>query len=213
MWVLGAMGAAIAVIESVQQLYQFHGNWISYRSTCEQHARPSTGHGITVPANTAAAWTATEIILLRQGEAVAASKAFAYGLTDADRLLKLGGAERLGPGHQGPRPVWARALRGRRTPDCRRRGVQVGSRDHQKERRCGKSAEPARCPGAGGCQENPVASSEFSRRTVNEVPSHKACAPRHCHCEFPPASSGRPALDESGPYRHGGLSKACPGHP
>jgi hypothetical protein len=35
MWVLGAMGAAIAVIESVQQLYQFHGNWISYRSTCE----------------------------------------------------------------------------------------------------------------------------------------------------------------------------------
>jgi hypothetical protein len=34
-WVLGAMGAAIAVIESVQQLYQFHGNWISYRSTCE----------------------------------------------------------------------------------------------------------------------------------------------------------------------------------
>lgn len=34
-WVLGAMGAAIAVIESVQQLYPFHGDWISYRSTCE----------------------------------------------------------------------------------------------------------------------------------------------------------------------------------
>ena len=33
--VLGAMGAAIAVIEGIQQVFQFHGNWISYRSTCE----------------------------------------------------------------------------------------------------------------------------------------------------------------------------------
>ena len=33
--VAGTVGVAIAVIESVQQLYQFHGNWISYRSTCE----------------------------------------------------------------------------------------------------------------------------------------------------------------------------------
>ena len=43
------------------------------------------------PANTAAAWTATGIILLRQGEPVAASKAFACGLTDADGQLELGG--------------------------------------------------------------------------------------------------------------------------
>jgi hypothetical protein len=33
--VLGAMGAAIAVIEGIQQLNQYYGNWISYRSTCE----------------------------------------------------------------------------------------------------------------------------------------------------------------------------------
>jgi hypothetical protein len=33
--VFGAMGAAIAVIESIQQLNQYYGNWISYRSTCE----------------------------------------------------------------------------------------------------------------------------------------------------------------------------------
>jgi Protein of unknown function (DUF4231) len=34
-WILGAMGAAIAVIEGVQALNQYYGNWISYRSTCE----------------------------------------------------------------------------------------------------------------------------------------------------------------------------------
>jgi hypothetical protein len=34
-WVLGAMGAAIAVIEGIQALNQYYGNWISYRSTCE----------------------------------------------------------------------------------------------------------------------------------------------------------------------------------
>jgi hypothetical protein len=34
-WVLGALGAAIAIIEGLQQLNQHHANWISYRSTCE----------------------------------------------------------------------------------------------------------------------------------------------------------------------------------
>jgi hypothetical protein len=38
--------------------------------------------------NTAAVWTATGIIRLRQGEPVAASKAFACGLAEADRLLE-----------------------------------------------------------------------------------------------------------------------------
>jgi hypothetical protein len=34
-WVLGALGAAVVIIEGVQQLFQFHKNWISYRATCE----------------------------------------------------------------------------------------------------------------------------------------------------------------------------------
>ncbi len=34
-WVLGILGAVVVVIEGIQQLYQYHGNWISYRSTCE----------------------------------------------------------------------------------------------------------------------------------------------------------------------------------
>jgi len=34
-WVLGALGAVIAIIEGIQQLNQYHANWISYRSTCE----------------------------------------------------------------------------------------------------------------------------------------------------------------------------------
>jgi hypothetical protein len=34
-WVLGALGALIAIIEGVQQVYQFHTNWISYRATGE----------------------------------------------------------------------------------------------------------------------------------------------------------------------------------
>jgi len=31
----GALGVLIAVLEGVQQLNQYHENWISYRSTCE----------------------------------------------------------------------------------------------------------------------------------------------------------------------------------
>jgi Protein of unknown function (DUF4231) len=34
-WVLGALGATIAVIEGIQQVNQYHANWLSYRSTCE----------------------------------------------------------------------------------------------------------------------------------------------------------------------------------
>jgi hypothetical protein len=34
-WVLGALGALIAVVEGIQQLNQYHANWIAYRSTCE----------------------------------------------------------------------------------------------------------------------------------------------------------------------------------
>jgi tetratricopeptide (TPR) repeat protein len=40
------------------------------------------------PQNTAAAWTATGVIRLRQGEPAAASKAFADGLAEADGLLE-----------------------------------------------------------------------------------------------------------------------------
>jgi hypothetical protein len=34
-WVLGSFGAAIVVLEGIQQLFQFHRNWIKYRATCE----------------------------------------------------------------------------------------------------------------------------------------------------------------------------------
>jgi hypothetical protein len=34
-WVLGVLGALIAVIEGIQQVYQYHANWMSYRATCE----------------------------------------------------------------------------------------------------------------------------------------------------------------------------------
>ena len=34
-WVAGSLGASIVVIESVQQLFQFHSNWTHYRSTSE----------------------------------------------------------------------------------------------------------------------------------------------------------------------------------
>lgn len=33
--ITGSLGALIVVIESVQGLYQFQSNWISYRSSCE----------------------------------------------------------------------------------------------------------------------------------------------------------------------------------
>jgi hypothetical protein len=34
-WVAGGLGASIVVLESVQQLFQFHSNWTHYRSTAE----------------------------------------------------------------------------------------------------------------------------------------------------------------------------------
>jgi hypothetical protein len=34
-WVAGGLGALIVVLESFQQLFQFHSNWTQYRSTSE----------------------------------------------------------------------------------------------------------------------------------------------------------------------------------
>jgi Protein of unknown function (DUF4231) len=34
-WVAGGLGALIVVLESIQQLFQFHSNWTQYRSTAE----------------------------------------------------------------------------------------------------------------------------------------------------------------------------------
>src|SRR5689334_7166889 len=34
-WVTAGLGVFIAVMEGLQQLYQFQANWIAYRSTCE----------------------------------------------------------------------------------------------------------------------------------------------------------------------------------
>src|SRR4051794_10736320 len=34
-FVIGLLGVAIVVIEGLQQLYQWHENWLSYRATCE----------------------------------------------------------------------------------------------------------------------------------------------------------------------------------
>lgn len=34
-WVAGGLGASIVVLESIQQLCQFHSNWTHYRSTSE----------------------------------------------------------------------------------------------------------------------------------------------------------------------------------
>jgi hypothetical protein len=38
-WVLGALGALVAVIEGIQQVFQFHANWIAYRATGEELKR------------------------------------------------------------------------------------------------------------------------------------------------------------------------------
>jgi Protein of unknown function (DUF4231) len=34
-WFLGVLGALIAIVEGIQQVNQYHANWISYRSTAE----------------------------------------------------------------------------------------------------------------------------------------------------------------------------------
>ena len=35
-WIVGAAGALIVVLESLQQLQQYQQNWITYRATCER---------------------------------------------------------------------------------------------------------------------------------------------------------------------------------
>ena len=35
-WIIGAAGALIVVLESLQQLQQYQQNWITYRATCER---------------------------------------------------------------------------------------------------------------------------------------------------------------------------------
>lgn len=34
-WITGGLGVLIILVEAVQQMNQYHHNWISYRSTCE----------------------------------------------------------------------------------------------------------------------------------------------------------------------------------
>jgi len=34
-WIVGGLGVLVTVLEGLQQLYQYHENWIGYRSTCE----------------------------------------------------------------------------------------------------------------------------------------------------------------------------------
>jgi hypothetical protein len=34
-WIVGGLGVLIAVLEGLQQLNQYHANWIAYRSTNE----------------------------------------------------------------------------------------------------------------------------------------------------------------------------------
>ena len=34
-WISGSLGVLIAILESLQQLHQYHANWISYRANCE----------------------------------------------------------------------------------------------------------------------------------------------------------------------------------
>jgi Protein of unknown function (DUF4231) len=34
-WITGGLGVLIAILESLQQLHQYHSNWIGYRATCE----------------------------------------------------------------------------------------------------------------------------------------------------------------------------------
>jgi hypothetical protein len=34
-WIIGGLGVLIAVVEGLQQMNQYHPNWITYRSTCE----------------------------------------------------------------------------------------------------------------------------------------------------------------------------------
>jgi hypothetical protein len=64
--ILGALGAGVVVLEAVQQLYQFHRNWISYRSTAEALKREQ--HLYTVGAGEYAAAPKPTLLLAERLE-------------------------------------------------------------------------------------------------------------------------------------------------
>lgn len=43
-FIIGVLGAVIAIIEGVERLYRYHENWIEYRAACEalKHEKVST---------------------------------------------------------------------------------------------------------------------------------------------------------------------------
>jgi hypothetical protein len=66
--VLAALGAGVVVIEAVQQLYQFHRNWIAYRATCEALLREQ--HLYEAGAGDYAAVVERKVLLAERVEAV-----------------------------------------------------------------------------------------------------------------------------------------------
>ena len=119
------------------------------------------------PANTMAAWTATGIIRLRQGEPVAASEAFARGLAEADGLLALSGQNVSALDNKGLALCGLALCEDERHLPARRGGLCRRPQDHASQRRGGKRAEPVRCPGTRGQGRNPGPGSQSCRRRVS----------------------------------------------
>jgi hypothetical protein len=66
--ILGALGAGVVVLEAVQQLFQFHRNWIAYRATCEALKREE--HLFTVGGGEYAGVANPKVLLAERLEAL-----------------------------------------------------------------------------------------------------------------------------------------------
>lgn len=90
-WVAGAGGALIVVVEGIQQLMQYQQNWITYRATCERlkhekflylsHAGPY------------AAAADPDVLLAERVESLVSQEHAAWAANREESTKKLGGEE------------------------------------------------------------------------------------------------------------------------
>ena len=88
-WVPGAGGALIVVLEGVQQLMQYQQNWITYRATCERLKHEKWLY--FAHAGPYATATAPEVLLAERVESLVSQEHAAWAANREDAGQKVGG--------------------------------------------------------------------------------------------------------------------------
>ena len=97
--ILGALGAGVVVLEAIQQLFQFHRNWIAYRATCEALKREqhlflvAGGEYANVPNPTVLLAERLEALISRETGRVGSARGLVAEAAAAARLICLAASD------------------------------------------------------------------------------------------------------------------------